>query len=79
MVVSLLMMIGRTGSLFGNLLFPWLLSLGCLPPFLTLAGILLGELNVFDILKGHPIIPFSLLVCGLLCLALPKSAQVPLK
>ncbi|XP_058813071.1 synaptic vesicle glycoprotein 2B-like isoform X2 [Topomyia yanbarensis] len=36
MVVSLTMMFGRTGSIIGNLLFPYLMSLGCWPPFLMI-------------------------------------------
>lgn len=43
MTVSLAMMFGRTGSLIGNIIFPYLLSLGCLPPFLMLALILIGK------------------------------------
>lgn len=46
MTVSLMMMFGRTGSIFGNLLFPQLLSLGCHPPFLTMAAILVCELEI---------------------------------
>lgn len=39
MVVSLTMMFGRTGSIIGNLLFPYLMSMGCLPPFLMIGSI----------------------------------------
>lgn len=38
-----MMMIGRTGALTGNLLFPILLSVGCLPPFLMTGSIFLGK------------------------------------
>ncbi|XP_058457138.1 synaptic vesicle glycoprotein 2B-like [Malaya genurostris] len=39
MVVSLTMMFGRTGSIIGNLLFPYLMSLGCWPPLLMIGAI----------------------------------------
>lgn len=39
MVVSLTMMFGRTGSIIGNLLFPYLMALGCWPPFLMIGSI----------------------------------------
>ncbi|XP_055551438.1 synaptic vesicle glycoprotein 2B-like [Wyeomyia smithii] len=39
MVVSLTMMFGRSGSIIGNLLFPYLMSLGCWPPFLMIGSI----------------------------------------
>lgn len=39
MVVSLTMMFGRTGSIIGNVLFPYLMALGCWPPFLMIGSI----------------------------------------
>ncbi|XP_065076355.1 synaptic vesicle glycoprotein 2B-like [Ochlerotatus camptorhynchus] len=39
MVVSLTMMFGRTGSIIGNLLFPYLMSLGCWPPFVMIGSV----------------------------------------
>lgn len=39
MVVSLTMMFGRTGSIIGNVLFPFLMALGCWPPFLMIGSI----------------------------------------
>lgn len=39
MVVSITMMFGRTGSIIGNLLFPYLVSLGCWPPFLMIGSV----------------------------------------
>ncbi|XP_055847645.1 synaptic vesicle glycoprotein 2A-like [Episyrphus balteatus] len=33
MIVSITMMFGRLGALIGNILFPYFMSLGCLPPF----------------------------------------------
>lgn len=42
MTVSLAMMFGRTGALIGNLLFPYFLSLGCLPPILLIGSSVLG-------------------------------------
>ncbi|CAO1425766.1 unnamed protein product [Diamesa serratosioi] len=38
MNVSLAMMFGRGGAIIGNLLFPWLMSLGCLPPFMMIGA-----------------------------------------
>ncbi|XP_060663971.1 uncharacterized protein LOC132796726 [Drosophila nasuta] len=37
MIVSLSMMVGRMGSLLGNIFFPALMSLGCVPPFLMIS------------------------------------------
>lgn len=34
MTVSITMMVGRSGALLGNVLFPYLIDSGCLPPFL---------------------------------------------
>ncbi|XP_067639464.1 synaptic vesicle glycoprotein 2B isoform X2 [Eurosta solidaginis] len=36
MIVSLAMMVGRIGSILGNVLFPIFMSLGCLSPFIML-------------------------------------------
>ncbi|CAD7093693.1 unnamed protein product [Hermetia illucens] len=38
MIVSLVMMFGRTGALIGNTLFPIFLEWGCLPPFIMIGG-----------------------------------------
>ncbi|XP_045483775.1 synaptic vesicle 2-related protein-like isoform X2 [Harmonia axyridis] len=38
MTVSLAMMTGRGAATFGNLIFPYLLKIGCAPPFLSIAG-----------------------------------------
>ncbi|KAH8416781.1 hypothetical protein KR222_004083, partial [Zaprionus bogoriensis] len=38
MIVSLSMMFGRTGSLVGNIFFPALMDLGCVPPFLMVSA-----------------------------------------
>ncbi|XP_011199788.3 synaptic vesicle glycoprotein 2B [Bactrocera dorsalis] len=40
MVVSLTMMIGRVGSIMGNILFPIFMSLGCVPPFIMLTFVM---------------------------------------
>ncbi|XP_034489631.1 synaptic vesicle glycoprotein 2B [Drosophila innubila] len=37
MIVSLSMMVGRMGSLMGNIFFPALMGLGCIPPFLMIS------------------------------------------
>ncbi|XP_055709261.1 synaptic vesicle glycoprotein 2C-like [Phlebotomus papatasi] len=39
MTISLTLMFGRIGAMIGNLVFPYLLSLGCLPPFLTIGAL----------------------------------------
>ncbi|XP_037029687.1 synaptic vesicle glycoprotein 2C [Bradysia coprophila] len=36
MTISLVMMFGRFGALIGNVVFPYLLQTGCLPPFLLI-------------------------------------------
>ncbi|XP_053680500.1 putative metabolite transport protein YwtG [Anopheles nili] len=41
MVVSLTMMFGRTGSIIGNVVFPYLMALGCLPPFIMIGAIVI--------------------------------------
>lgn len=40
MTVSLTMMMGRVGTILGNVLFPILLISGCIPPFLLIGGTL---------------------------------------
>ncbi|XP_050083648.1 uncharacterized protein LOC126570149 isoform X2 [Anopheles aquasalis] len=42
MVVSLTMMFGRTGSIIGNIVFPYLMALGCLPPFVMIGAIVIA-------------------------------------
>uniref|UniRef100_A0A182N761 Major facilitator superfamily (MFS) profile domain-containing protein n=1 Tax=Anopheles dirus TaxID=7168 RepID=A0A182N761_9DIPT len=42
MVVSLTMMCGRTGSIIGNVVFPYLMALGCLPPFVMIGAIVIA-------------------------------------
>lgn len=41
MTVSIIMMLGRLGAMSGNLIFPPLLTLGCLPPFAMIGGVTL--------------------------------------
>ncbi|XP_073831034.1 uncharacterized protein [Musca autumnalis] len=40
MIVSLTMMIGRMGSILGNVLFPILMSFGCIPPFVMVGVVM---------------------------------------
>ncbi|XP_052743699.1 synaptic vesicle glycoprotein 2A [Bicyclus anynana] len=40
--VAMVMTVGRIGSLVGNVLFPVLLNMGCVVPFYTLTGIMIG-------------------------------------
>ncbi|XP_017006672.2 synaptic vesicle glycoprotein 2B [Drosophila takahashii] len=42
MIVSLEMMFGRLGSLLGNIFFPALMGLGCVPPFLMISSFMLA-------------------------------------
>ncbi|KAH8382694.1 hypothetical protein KR009_004839 [Drosophila setifemur] len=48
-VVALAMMCGRFGALTGNILFPVLVQIGCLPPFVMVSSVLLlsGTLSIF--------------------------------
>jgi VNT family MFS transporter (synaptic vesicle glycoprotein 2) len=40
--ISLVMMLGRTASMIGNLIFPILLTLGCAPPFFSIGSIVIA-------------------------------------
>ncbi|XP_069361923.1 synaptic vesicle glycoprotein 2B-like isoform X1 [Maniola hyperantus] len=42
LAVSIIIMVGRIGSLAGNIIFPILLSLGCMAPFITTSLIAVG-------------------------------------
>lgn len=50
MVVSLTMMFGRTGSIIGNVGFPYLMALGCLPPFVMIGAIVIAVAMVSRLL-----------------------------
>uniref|UniRef100_A0AAG5CTN4 Major facilitator superfamily (MFS) profile domain-containing protein n=1 Tax=Anopheles atroparvus TaxID=41427 RepID=A0AAG5CTN4_ANOAO len=50
MVVSLTMMFGRTGSIIGNVTFPYLMALGCLPPFVMIGAIVIAVAMVSRLL-----------------------------
>lgn len=39
------MMCGRLGALSGNLLFPVFVEIGCVPPFVMVASMMLRKLN----------------------------------
>ncbi|KAH8381388.1 hypothetical protein KR093_003933, partial [Drosophila rubida] len=41
-VVSITMMCGRLGSISGNLLFPIFIQIGCLPPFVMVAAVMIS-------------------------------------
>ena len=43
MIVSLSMMFGRMGSIAGNVLFPVLMSFGCIPPFVMVGAVMFGK------------------------------------
>ncbi|RZC36126.1 synaptic vesicle glycoprotein 2C [Asbolus verrucosus] len=42
MTISLTMMIGRSGAMMGNLVFPTLLLLGCAPPFFSVGAVIIA-------------------------------------
>lgn len=44
MTISVAMMFGRMGALVGNVSFPFLLSMGCMPPFFLEGAIILRKL-----------------------------------
>lgn len=52
MTVSFVMMAGRLGALMGNVVFPYLLQLGCLPPFATIGTIVLLSILLTIVLPG---------------------------
>lgn len=58
MTISLAMMFGRFGALIGNVVFPYLLQTGCLPPFLLIGLIQFGKLKQIDELHN----PFIFLI-----------------
>lgn len=45
LVVAIAMMCGRLGALSGNLLFPVFVEIGCVPPFVMVASMMLRKLN----------------------------------
>ncbi|KAH8311316.1 hypothetical protein KR044_005617, partial [Drosophila immigrans] len=47
-VVAIAMMCGRLGALSGNLLFPVFIQIGCLPPFVMVAAVMISKINSFD-------------------------------
>lgn len=46
-VVAIIMMCGRLGALSGNLLFPVLVQVGCLPPFVMVAAVMFRKLSSY--------------------------------
>lgn len=42
------MMCGRLGALSGNLLFPVLVQVGCLPPFVMVAAVMFRKLSNYS-------------------------------
>ncbi|KAH8398465.1 hypothetical protein KR215_005769, partial [Drosophila sulfurigaster] len=44
-VVAITMMCGRLGALSGNLLFPVLIQIGCLPPFVMVSAVMISEFS----------------------------------
>ncbi|XP_011872585.1 PREDICTED: synaptic vesicle glycoprotein 2B-like isoform X2 [Vollenhovia emeryi] len=54
MAVSLTMMMGRIGAVFGNLLFPVLFNLSCLGPFIMIGSASLVSALLVTVLPGKP-------------------------
>ncbi|KAH8420479.1 hypothetical protein KR009_010804, partial [Drosophila setifemur] len=81
MIVSLEMMFGRLGSLLGNIFFPALMGLGCVPPFFMVSLFMLGEwLGAMHLSVGCPLIGMRLLSAGCLMAAfLPLKNKAALK
>ncbi|XP_064212298.1 synaptic vesicle glycoprotein 2C [Tribolium castaneum] len=48
MTISLTMMVGRSGAMLGNLIFPVLLQLGCAPPFFTVGAAIVEKSADFE-------------------------------
>lgn len=46
LVVAIAMMCGRLGALSGNLLFPIFVEIGCVPPFIMVASMMLRKSHV---------------------------------
>ncbi|KRT78776.1 membrane transporter, partial [Oryctes borbonicus] len=40
--ISITLMIGRSGAMIGNVIFPYLLTLGCMPPFVLIGAVVLS-------------------------------------
>lgn len=60
MVVILVMTFGRCGSLLGNLLFPYFISMGCVAPFLLIGGVIIGMIVIIGYLNLKILISFKL-------------------
>lgn len=43
MTVSITMMVGRSGAMLGNLVFPALLQMGCAPPFFSVGAVIIRK------------------------------------
>lgn len=81
MTISVAMMFGRMGALAGNVAFPYLLAMGCMPPFFLEGAIILRKLRQFHFTLSICFKYFFLYysVCSLLCIALPKTNKTPLQ
>lgn len=51
MAISIGMMIGRSGAMIGNFVFPYLLESGCEAPFFAVGSYMLGMCILMLILK----------------------------
>lgn len=51
MIVSLLMVFGRFGSIAGNVLFPIFMTFGCIPPIAMVATVMFSEYRVYLSIK----------------------------
>lgn len=71
MTVSIAFMSGRLGAVLGNLIFPYLLTSGCLPPFLTIGTLTIGKFYLIE--KRIVLIILFPKGCTLLALLLPNT------
>jgi len=81
MIVSLEMMFGRLGSLLGNIFFPALMGLGCVPPFFMISSFMLGKWLAIEVhLERDLLIPAPFRTAGCLLAAfLPLKNKAALK
>ncbi|KAL9895224.1 uncharacterized protein ACN2A1_006007 isoform 1-T1 [Glossina fuscipes fuscipes] len=70
MVVIMCMTFGRFGSLLGNLLFPYFISLGCIPPFVFIGTIMFYLLKPANFEEAIDSAGFGLFNCILILITI---------
>ena len=74
------MMTGRFGAVIGNVIFPLLLALGCLPPFLMVGLMLLGKyLHISKLTKTNFCVNYFSTASSILGVLLPNTSKDALK